>query len=473
MAKLYFVTGNQKKFEELQEIVKDDEMNLDIFPLKIYELQTDDVEELIKKKAFEAYKKIRRPLLVEHTMLEIDAFNQLPGPQTNYMYSRLGYKTIIEFCDYKNEYGANAESVFCYCDGKKYVVAKEKIRGRIRNNVKPDNDAFEWDIIFEPDDDNSEKKTFAKMDDKNVRSMRAKAWKSLKEKLGMELQEKYHLTKSEQVPCGIEPMEELKKLARLIKKKKVMLFIGAGISKSVDMPLWDELLKTLIGEEFDPDLFATYGDNLMLAEYIMKRKTWDAVYDEMCKTFAVDDEMCDKLRHSAIYQMIAALDCPVIYTTNYDELIEKYYDMNQIPNKKVVNINHMNELTSDQTRIMKFHGDINDKNSIVLAESEYFKRMDFQHFMDVQLQADMLRYHILFLGYSLSDINIKMLLYMARKRQKNDDTMESFIFTSTPNQVQREVFSKNKIITFTGKDADKKKGSEEFLDELLHLVKEA
>ncbi len=468
MSKLYFVTGNQKKYQELKKIAEADQIELDIYRFKIYELQTDDVKELIKKKACEAFEEIRRPLIVEHTMLKLDAFHQLPGPQTNYIYSKLGYFTILEFCRYKEQFGAYAVSVICYCDGKKYVTAGARQRGRIKQDVDLKRDTYDWDLIFEADFDETESDAEGKQ--KKGRSMRERAWAGLKAKLGQDFLEEYRIRQSWRAQEDVEPEEVLEELAGLIQQRKVMLFIGAGISKSVDMPLWNELIGALLGEEYDAELLGAYGDHLMLAEFIRQQKSQDAVYDKLREIFHIDTEMLGRLQQSPIYKMIADLECPVIYTTNYDRLIEQYYEITKRPYSRVVHIKDMYRLNPDAVRIMKFHGDLEDKDSIVLAESEYFQRMDFQHFMDVQLQADMLRYHILFLGYSLSDINIKMLLYMARKRQESDCTMKSFIFTATPNQIQKSVFSNHKIVTFSGKDADKAQGTEKFLKTLSKLV---
>lgn len=463
MEKLYFVTGNRKKFKEMAEIIKKDGIHLDMYSMKIHEIQTDDIEELIKKKAFEAFKEIRRPLLVEHTMLKIDAFHQLPGPQTNYIYSRLGYQTIVEFCEYKNQFGAYAESVICYCDGKKYVTASAKERGQVRREIEEGCDALDWDIIFQPDSDDTEKK-------RHSWSMRAGAWETLRNRLGRDFLDQYSASSPGHRKAAIEPKDALRELAELIRQKKVMLFIGAGISRSVDMPLWDKLIESLLDEEYDADLLRTYGDNMMLAEFIRQRLK-DHVYDKIREIFDINETIKEKLKSSLIYKMIADLDCPVIYTTNYDRLLEEYYGIQKKPYRTVVHVGDMYRIQPKETRIMKFHGDIEDDKSIVLAESEYFKRMDFQHFMDVQLQADMLRYHILFLGYSLSDVNIKMLLYMGRKRQESDCTMKSFIFTATPNQIQKEVFSDDQIVTFSGGYADKAQGTEDFLRTLYEAVK--
>lgn len=474
MGKLYFVTNNEDKFKELHQIVKNDRIDLVRYPLKIEELQTEDVEDLVKKKAFEAFKEIRRPLLVEHTMLRIDALNQLPGPQTNYIYSRLGYSAIVRFCVMEDEFKASAESIFCYCDGINYVTARAKKEGKIKQDNIPEGDCFEWDRIFVPEEENDTDETYSEMEceKKNRCSMRTEAWRNLKEILGEDLLEKYRLSSFGNGTTDVEFETELIELAKLIKQKKVMLFIGAGISKAVNMPVWNELIHKLIEGEYDQDLFETYGDNMMLAEFIKQKKSKEIIYQKISEIFSIDDAIRAELYDSSIYKALMELDCPVIYTTNFDHLIEEYYKEKRGEDSysKVVNIKDMYNVKPNTTRIMKFHGDISNKDSIVLTESEYFSRMDFKDFMDVQLQADMLSYHILFLGYSLSDINIKMLLYIARKRHKIDSYVKSYIFTTTPNLIQKAVFADNGIISLCGEKADKKKGTQEFLQRLAERV---
>ena len=97
--------------------------------------------------------------------------------------------------------------------------------------------------------------------------------------------------------------------------------------------------------------------------------------------------------------------------------------------------------------------------------------------MDIQLQADLQRYHVLFLGYSLSDINVKMLMYLSRnrwKRKGNGDKMpNAYIFTATPNIIQKEVFKENGIISISNGFTDKYEATIEFLKGLSRKKKKA
>ena len=57
-------------------------------------------------------------------------------------------------------------------------------------------------------------------------------------------------------------------LKRAIKDKNVILFVGAGISATLELPTWSDLIAKM-GQDlgYDAELFRQYGDNLILAEY--------------------------------------------------------------------------------------------------------------------------------------------------------------------------------------------------------------
>ena len=53
-----------------------------------------------------------------------------------------------------------------------------------------------------------------------------------------------------------------------LKRSKVILFVGAGVSANLGLPSWSELINHMAQElDFDPKTFRSYGDFLELAEY--------------------------------------------------------------------------------------------------------------------------------------------------------------------------------------------------------------
>ena len=119
---------------------------------------------------------------------------------------------------------------------------------------------------------------------------------------------------------------------------------------------------------------------------------------------------------------------------------------------------------------MKYHGTIEKGESIVLSESQYFERMNFSSFLDQQLQCDWRNYSVLYLGYSMSDINIKLLLYRLNKETDRKD-IQSYIFTAKPNNIQDRVFKSNNIIAIHNDIIDKELSTKKFLEDLIHKIK--
>ena len=128
---LYFVSNSEEKFKELRKLAKGTSYDIKWFKTPVSELQTDNIEELLKHKALSAFKKIKRPVLVDHTMLEVEAFNSLPGPQTSYFFEKLGNSEIVGYCNYKKKWKANAITCLCCCTGKKLISGKGIEEGEI------------------------------------------------------------------------------------------------------------------------------------------------------------------------------------------------------------------------------------------------------------------------------------------------------------------------------------------------------
>ena len=79
----------------------------------------------------------------------------------------------------------------------------------------------------------------------------------------------------------------------------------------------------------------------------------------------------------------------------------------------------------------------------MLAETDYFNRLAFDSPLDLKFQADALGKTILFVGYSLSDLNIRLILYRLWRRWHESgyekDRPKSFVFMMRPNPVEEAV----------------------------------
>lgn len=262
----------------------------------------------------------------------------------------------------------------------------------------------------------------------------------------------------------------MQELIRALQERRVILFVGAGVSKNLGIPDFRELVDFIAGElGFDPQEFGGFGDYLTLAEFYRIRKgTLRPLLQWLERKSHVSDE---QLKGSRIHELIVRLGCRILYTTNYDRWLEAAFEHHGVPFKKIVHVRDIPQVPGNAIQIVKFHGDFEDPESVVLAETSFFRRLSFESPLDIKLRADALGKSILFVGYSLTDINIRYLLYKLHIQWAESDWAElrprSFVFLARPNPVQEFVLREMGIHSFVSKREDPGEGLQEFLEELL------
>ena len=262
----------------------------------------------------------------------------------------------------------------------------------------------------------------------------------------------------------------LDELARSIKERRAILFAGAGLSMSVGLPSWRELIAQMGEElEIDPEEFVNLDRSYQtLAEYYrLKRGSIGPLRSWMDRNWSVSEE---KVSGSKVHELIIALDFPIIYTTNYDANLEVAYRLHQREFVKVTNARDVANVREGIPQIVKFHGDFDDDQSLVLAESDYFERLNFDSPLDIKFRADSLGRTILFIGYSMSDLNIRLLLYRLWQTWRNSgterDRPNSFVFMPRSNPVQELVLGNWGITPLWGDSDDPQTALTAFLEEL-------
>lgn len=180
MVKIYFLSNNEFKINEVKKILSLKDFEIEGFSTKINEIQSDNEELIVRDKVIKAFKKLQKPLFVEQTGLYIEDFGNLPGGLTQVVWDSL---KADKFCDYfgtRKNTRAEAITTNGYCEGKKIEVFKGHIMGNIVEKPRGDQ-SFQWDCVFQPE---GYDKTFAEMGDlKNQISMRKNALEVFKKYL--------------------------------------------------------------------------------------------------------------------------------------------------------------------------------------------------------------------------------------------------------------------------------------------------
>jgi len=255
-----------------------------------------------------------------------------------------------------------------------------------------------------------------------------------------------------------------------LKERRVILFVGAGVSMNLGLPSFRALVAH-IGEElgFDPDIFLSLADYQSLAEYYaLERGSLGDLRSWMDTTW---HPVTTDITKSEIHNLIVELDFPIIYTTNYDRWLEEAHKKSGKAFRKVVSVGDLAKPHNNETEIVKFHGDFSKDESIVLTESSYFDRFSFETPLDIKLRSDSLGRPLLFIGYSLADVNMRYLLYKlyniwATSPQKTQRP-KSYILMNRPNPIQERILEARGITPILWKHDQPGVALKEFLTQLV------
>lgn len=251
---------------------------------------------------------------------------------------------------------------------------------------------------------------------------------------------------------------------------KLMLFVGAGVSANLGLPNWDALIAHIAGElGYDPKIFSTYGTHLALAEFYERKKGGlGALRSWMDREW---HKPTTDISKSDVHRLITQGNFSRIYTTNYDRWLERAHDAFGVKYDKIASVADLVSVTDGRRQIIKFHGDFDADASIILGETSYFRRLDFNTPLDIKLRNDVLGSSVLFIGYGLNDINIRLLFYrlteMWGRSTLASARPKSYVFTNRPNPVAQEVLSHWGIEMITSEEDDPQKALTNFLQDLV------
>jgi hypothetical protein len=266
----------------------------------------------------------------------------------------------------------------------------------------------------------------------------------------------------------------LEDLIGAIRKRQAILFAGAGVSMTVGLPSWQTLIEH-IAQELDLDL-SQFGEAdinyLTLAEfYRLKQGSIGSLRSWMDRNWTVPEET---LKASRVHELICRLDFPIVYTTNFDRNMETAFELHGKDFVKIVSAKDIARIREGMPQIVKYHGDFDDDDSIVIAETDYLERLSFESPLDIKFRSDALGKTILFIGYSMTDLNIRFLLHRLWKTWGGSgyerDRPPSYVFMLRPNPVEQAVLEQWGLRVLMERDCAPEEALETFLAKLAEGV---
>jgi hypothetical protein len=247
-------------------------------------------------------------------------------------------------------------------------------------------------------------------------------------------------------------------LRTMYRQGRLIPFIGAGASMAVEWEVgsrrrrglsWSELVDEAIRllEIKPPALLHARGNNLQILEYFKlvnhgpaKLSNW--LYAEMR---APDQALHDSAIHHALANLVK---CRVFYTTNYDDFIERALRLHGREVRPVAIEAHMGR-RDNYIEVVKFHGDFNHPDSMVLTESDYERRLKLDDPMDLRLRADLLGSGVLFVGYSFSDPNVSYIFRLVNelfdRLPESRTGRRGYVIVADPSDFEYRLFEARNI----------------------------
>jgi hypothetical protein len=207
-------------------------------------------------------------------------------------------------------------------------------------------------------------------------------------------------------------------LVREIAERRVVFFVGAGVSKTAHQPFptWAGLLVQI------SKLLPKSRDRELVKKLVNHQRLLDAA--QIITDGSPDADLSAEMRHifqirptphHTIYEHLLSMDPKTIVTTNYDEFLEKnfeYYSGGTTAHSvcKHKSTHLLNDLRSPIRSIVKIHGCITEPSDLVLDRSSYFRAKRDNQILFQAVTAAMTVNTVLFTGYSVSDPDIQLIL---------------------------------------------------------------
>lgn len=256
-------------------------------------------------------------------------------------------------------------------------------------------------------------------------------------------------------------------LAEELAREKLVIFVGAGVSKNSGLPSWQELVKVFAKKLGINKSYFSPEETLQIPQIYYDKFSKIQYYE------VLQDLFNETYETNSIHKTLKEMNISHIITTNYDELIEK--ELND--NKEYDVIGKEEELAySKSTKmIIKMHGDLKYRN-IVLKKEDYDNYEKNFPLISTYVKSLFTTNTIMFIGYSLNDVNVKNIMEWI-SNILNEDFRKVYLvtFEENNNDLDRKKQENDKLvnkISLKVIEGDYEKSLNDFLEKIINKYDE-
>lgn len=222
--------------------------------------------------------------------------------------------------------------------------------------------------------------------------------------------------------------EMIEDLSLALNREKLVIFVGAGVSKNSGLPTWGQIVQKFA----DKIGYPTKG-RLATEEYIripqyyycMDESEGHSSYYSLIKSMIPAD-----IAPNPLDDLIVSLHPKHIVTTNFDTLLDQVAKDYQI-------IREDKDLLTGISAhyLLKLHGDICRPEKLVFKEDDYLQYSHTHRLMETFLKSLLIDHVFLFVGYSLNDYNLKTFVswieYIAQEMRVKREMHRNYFLSSS------------------------------------------
>ena len=212
-----------------------------------------------------------------------------------------------------------------------------------------------------------------------------------------------------------------------LKREKLVIFVGAGVSKNSGVPTWGQMVR-MFAEQMDyPVERLSTDEYIRIPQYFYGVDESDGhkMYYETLRNI-----ISPEAKPNILNELIVDLHPRHIVTTNYDKLMDQMAEGYEI-------IRQDKDLlkTRANNYLIKMHGDIDNVEDVVFKETDYLQYSESHRLMETFLKSLLIDHVFLFVGYSLNDYNLNTFTswieFIAQEMNVKKEMHKNFFLSSS------------------------------------------
>ncbi len=222
--------------------------------------------------------------------------------------------------------------------------------------------------------------------------------------------------------------EMINDLSLALRREKLVIFVGAGVSKNSGLPTWGQMVQSFaqqIGYPMEGRLATDEYIRIPQYYYCLDESPGHSDYYSLIESMIPENILPNPLN-----RLIASLRPKHIVTTNFDTLMDQVADGYQV-------IKEDRDLLRGISAhyLLKLHGDIRDPEKLVFKEDDYLHYPETHRLMETFLKYLLIGHVFLFVGYSLNDYNLKTFVswidYIADEMRVKKEMHRNYFLSSS------------------------------------------